>query len=177
MSMRRGTTVGLGFTRVWHHVDVSKETRSLGVLASQIAIALIGKHKPLVHPTEDAGDYVVVSNAQYLKVTGRKLQQKTYWSHTTRPGSGMATPMEKIVRDYGFKEVLRRAVSRMLPKNRYRKVRLDRLKVFEDADHPYSGNIIAFADEQGEVQKLLKESNERAVELAKYEEFIKSKDI
>lgn len=177
MSMRNGTSVGLGLTRVWHHVDVSKERRPLGVLASQIALALIGKNKPIVHPTEDAGDYVVVSNAQHLKVTGRKFTQKTYWSHTTRPGSGTATPMAKVVRDHGFSEVLRRAVSRMLPKNRYRKVRLERLKVFDGADHPYAGNIIAWADEQPRVAKLLAESQKRAEELAKFEEFLKSKKM
>lgn len=168
---------GLGFARVWHHVDLSNEQRTLGRLASQIAIALIGKHKPITHITEDAGDYVVVSNCQYLKVTGKKISDKTYWSHTTRPGSGMATPMDKIIRDYGYGEVLRRAVSRMLPKNRYRKERLARLKVFDGAQHPYQQNIIAWADEYPQVEKALEESITREKQLQEFNKLLQEKKL
>lgn len=168
---------GLGLTRVWHHVDLSKEERTLGRLASQIAIALIGKHKPLTHQTEDSGDYVVVSNCQHLKVTGRKLTDKTYWSHTFRPGSGKATPMEKIINDYGYGEILRRAVSRMLPKNRYRKDRLARLKVFDGSNHPYKNNIIAWADEYPQVEKTLQESIQRQKQLDEFNKILQSKKL
>ncbi|GMM27661.1 mitochondrial 54S ribosomal protein YmL23 [Martiniozyma asiatica (nom. inval.)] len=177
MSQVNGRFAALGLQRVWHHVDLSKETRTLGVVASQIALALIGKHKPIVHETEDAGDYVVVTNATHLKVTGRKLSQKTYWSHTFRPGSGEATPMDKIIRDLGHKEVIKRAVSRMLPKNRYRKVRLDRLKVFDGSENPYNGNVIAWADEQGSIEQLKLESEERKHKLLQFEKLLKEKDL
>lgn len=168
---------GLGLVRTWHHVDLSNEQRTLGRLASQIAIALIGKHKPITHQTEDSGDYVVVSNCQYLKVTGKKLSDKTYWSHTTRPGSGQATPMEKIVRDFGYSEVLRRAVSRMLPKNRYRKERLERLKVFDGSNHPYASNIIAWADQHSQVQKAVSDSIVRQKQLKEFNDILKAKTL
>lgn len=168
---------GLGLVRAWHHVDLSKDERTLGRLASSIAIALIGKHKPIVHETEDAGDYVVVSNCQYLKVTGRKLVEKTYWSHTTRPGSGKATPMEKVIDDYGYGEVVRRAVSRMLPKDRHRKARLQRLKVFDGSTHPYRGNIIAWADETPLVEKAILEAKVRNEQLSKFNELLKEKKL
>lgn len=168
---------GLGLARVWHHVDLSNEQRTLGRLASQIAITLIGKHKPITHITEDAGDYVVVSNCQHLKVTGKKLSDKTYWSHTFRPGSGKATPMEKIVNDYGYGEILRRAVSRMLPKNRYRKERLARLKVFDGSNHPYKHNIIAWADEHPQVVQILNQSVNREKQLEEFNNMMKSKKL
>jgi len=146
---------GQAFTRVWHHVDLSaaSEQRTLGRIASQIAVTLIGKHKPTTHETEDAGDYVVVSNCQYLKVTGRKLTDKTYWSHTMRPGSGKATPMEKVIDDYGYGEIIRRAVSKMLPKNKWRKQRLERLKVFDGSEHPYTA--VKINANKGEINRKL----------------------
>lgn len=164
-------------TRVWHHVDLSNEQRTLGRLASQIAITLIGKHKPLTHSTEDAGDYVVISNCQHLKITGRKLTDKTYWSHTTRPGSGKATTMEKIINDFGYGEIIKRAVSKMLPKNRYRKDRLARLKVFDGSDHPYKQNIIAWADQYPQVEKAIQESIIREKQLKEFNDILKVKKL
>ncbi|GME92444.1 unnamed protein product [Ambrosiozyma monospora] len=159
---------GLGFARVWHHIDLAEEPRTLGRLASQIAIVLIGKHKPIYHETQDIGDYVVVSNCQYLKTTGNKLTEKTYWSHTTRPGSGKATPMEVVIENHGWGEVLKRAVSKMLPKNNHRWARLDRLKVFDGSEHPYKQNLIAWADEAPKVQKRVEGLKERAKILEDY---------
>ncbi|ODV95054.1 hypothetical protein PACTADRAFT_3936 [Pachysolen tannophilus NRRL Y-2460] len=170
MSSKVGNTA-LSFARVWHHVDVAEDPRTLGRLASQIAITLMGKHKPIYHATQDTGDYVVVSNCSHLKYTGNKLTEKTYWKHTGRPGSGKAVPMAKIAADQGFGEVLKKAVSRMLPKNKLRTPRLERLKVFDGSDHPYKQNIIAFADQKPQVDeklakldhntKILKEFNAR----------------
>lgn len=168
---------GLGLVRVWHHVDLAKEQRTLGRLASQIAIALIGKHKPITHATEDAGDYVVISNCQHLKVTGKKLTDKTYWSHTTRPGSGVATPMEKVISDFGYGEIVRRAVSKMLPKDRRRKERLARLKVFDGSTHPYTANVIAWADEANTVESAIVESIAREKQLAEFNKLMQSKKL
>ncbi|ODV87512.1 hypothetical protein CANARDRAFT_26911 [[Candida] arabinofermentans NRRL YB-2248] len=168
MSNKIGKT-GLGFARVWHHVDLSEDTRTLGRLASQIAITLIGKHKPILHETQDVGDYVVVSNAQFLRTTGRKMDQKYYWSHTTRPGSGKATLMKKVIDDLGYGEIIKRAVSKMLPKNKHRWSRLDRLKVFDGSDHPYKQNLIAWADEQPLVQKRIQELDNRKKIMKDYE--------
>lgn len=63
MSQKVGHT-GLAFARMWHHVDISKDKRTLGRVASQVALALMGKHKPVYHPSADCGDYVVVTNCQ-----------------------------------------------------------------------------------------------------------------
>lgn len=151
MSQRIGTSV-VALTRVWHHVDVASDPRTLGRLASNIAITLQGKHKPTFSPNRDHGDYVVVTNCSHLKITGNKLKDKTYWSHTTRPGSLNLIPMERMIQNKGYGEVLRRAVKGMIPKNKLRLVRMDRLKVYDGDEHPYKQNLIAFADETNEVK-------------------------
>ncbi|CCE63301.1 hypothetical protein TPHA_0E02090 [Tetrapisispora phaffii CBS 4417] len=151
MSQKIGHSA-LAFGRLWHHVNVAQEERTLGRLASSIAIALIGKHKPVYHPSEDCGDYVVVTNCQLLKVTGKKMSQKNYWSHSGKPGHLKLVPMEKLIADKGTKEVLKKAVSGMLPKNRLRKIRLERLKIFDGSEHPYKNNIMAFAKEQSQIK-------------------------
>lgn len=156
MSQKIGHS-GLAFARLWHHVDVAKDTRTLGRLATAIATTLIGKHKPVYHPTQDCGDYVVVTNCRNLKITGNKFEQRKYWSHTGRPGSLTLTPMNVIAKRKGYGELLRRAVSGMLPKNRLRKIRLERLKVFDDEENPYNNNITAFASQQPAVQQRLKQ--------------------
>ncbi|CCE89692.1 mitochondrial 54S ribosomal protein uL13m TDEL_0A03600 [Torulaspora delbrueckii] len=156
MSQKVGHS-SLAFARLWHHVDLARDKRTLGRLASAIAITLIGKHKPVYHQSQDCGDYVVVSNCQRLRVTGKKLEQKTYWSHSSKPGHLKLRTMEKVVADKGFGEILKKAVSGMLPKNKLRKPRLERLKVFDGADHPYKQNITAFVYDQPYVQSKLKQ--------------------
>lgn len=160
---------GLGFARVWHHIDLAEDKRTLGRLASQIAITLIGKQKPVGHPTQDIGDYVVVSNCRYLKVTGHKLTDKTYWHHTTRPGTGKMISMEKVVQDFGYGEIIRRAVSRMLPKDSHRRRRLHRLKLYDGSQTPYDQNIIAWADQRPIVEKRLKDLEKRQQVMNAYE--------
>ncbi|CAH6723523.1 54S ribosomal protein L23, mitochondrial [[Candida] jaroonii] len=154
MSQRIGQSA-IALTRVWHHVDVAGDSRTLGRLASSIAIALQGKHKPTFSSNRDHGDYVVVTNCSHLKVTGNKLKDKTYWSHTTRPGSLNLIPMERMIENKGYGEVLKRAVKGMIPKNKLRLARMDRLKVFDGDEHPYKQNLIAFADEAKDVQQKL----------------------
>ncbi len=160
MSQKIGHS-GLSLARLWHHVDVSKDERTLGRLATSIATTLIGKNKPVYHPTQDCGDYVVVTNCRNLKITGKKFEQKTYWSHTGRPGSLKLTPMNVVAERKGYGELLRRAVSGMLPKNKLRKIRLERLKVFDGEENPYKNNITAFADQQPEVLKKLEDLNNK----------------
>ncbi|CCH43699.1 50S ribosomal protein L13 [Wickerhamomyces ciferrii] len=143
--------------RLWHHVDVAKDNRSLGRLASQIAITLMGKHKPIYDPSYDVGDYVVVTNCKDLKITGNKLKDKLYWRHSGKIGQLKLTPMDKVIHDKGYGEVLRKAVSGMLPKTKLRKARLERLKVFDGSEHPYKQNIFAVHDQQPEARKKLLE--------------------
>lgn len=88
----------------------------------------MGKHKPIFDPSTDCGDYVVATNCAHLHTTGKKMQRKKYYRHTTRPGSLQEITMERLMEKWGGAEILRRAVSGMLPKNRLRKERLARLK-------------------------------------------------
>jgi large subunit ribosomal protein L13 len=118
----------LAFARQWHHVDLATSPLTLGRVASRIAVALMGKHKPTFDPSTDCGDYVVATACARLKTTGRKMQQKLYYSHSTRPGSLKSMSMERLMEKWGGAEVLRRAVRGMLPKNRLRATRLARLK-------------------------------------------------
>ncbi|CRG86773.1 54S ribosomal protein L23, mitochondrial [Talaromyces islandicus] len=138
-------TVGrtrLAYSRTWHHIDVGSDSRSLGRLASSIAVFLMGKHKPIWDPSTDCGDYVVAVGCRDIHTTGKKRYQKKYYTHNTRPGSLKSMTMDKMFEKWGGGEVLRRAVRGMLPKNRLRDKRLDRLKTFEGLDHPYKKNII-----------------------------------
>ncbi|KAL4998019.1 ribosomal protein L13-domain-containing protein [Aspergillus recurvatus] len=138
-------TVGktrLAYSRAWHLVDVGTDGRSLGRLASSIALILMGKNKPIYDPSTDCGDYVVAIGCHDLHTTGKKRFQKKYYTHTTRPGSLRSMTMDKMFEKWGGGEVLRRAVRGMLPKNRLRDKRLARLKTFEGLEHPYKDNIV-----------------------------------
>ncbi|KYK56661.1 ribosomal protein L13 [Drechmeria coniospora] len=145
----------LAYSRVWHQVSASLPHHSLstqssvtppslGRLASRIAILLMGKHKPIFDPSTDCGDYVVVTNCAALHTTGNKKWRKMYYRHTTRPGSLKALTMDALIEKQGGSEILRKAVSGMLPKNRLRDKRLARLKAFEGDSHPYKQNLIRF---------------------------------
>lgn len=167
MSQRIGNAT-TALTRVWHHVDVASDSRTLGRLAASIALTLQGKHKPTFSPNRDHGDYVVVTNCAHLKVTGNKLQDKTYWSHTSRPGSLKLVPMERMIANKGYGDILKRAVKGMIPKNKLRLARMDRLKVFDGDAHPYKENLIGFADETSELKERiaqLKAKEEHMAEL------------
>ncbi|KAJ3553655.1 hypothetical protein NM688_g3490 [Phlebia brevispora] len=130
MSQAIGRTA-LAYARVWHHVDASD--RVLGKLAERIATVLMGKHKPIYDPSVDCGDYVVVSNARKVKVTGKKAQQIVYRHHTMYPGGLKEIPYKQMM-EKKPDEIIRQAVSGMLPKNKLRDRRLERLRIFEDED-------------------------------------------
>ena len=102
----------------------------------------MGKHKPIFDPSTDCGDYVVAIDCANLHTTGKKRFQKLYRTHTTRPGSLKELSMDRMMAKWGGGEVLRKAVSGMLPKNRLRKERLARLKTFEGRAHPYRQNLL-----------------------------------
>ncbi|KAJ9502296.1 54S ribosomal protein L23, mitochondrial [Exophiala xenobiotica] len=144
MSQTLGKT-RLAYSRTWHYIDVGSDTRSLGRVATSIATFLMGKHKPIWDPSTDCGDYVVAVGCHDLHVTGKKREQKQYYTHNTRPGSLKQMSMERMIEKWGGGEVLKKAVRGMLPKNRLRDKRLARLKVFEGTAHPYKQNIVRFA--------------------------------
>lgn len=136
---------------------MAKETQTLGRLATSIAVTLMGKHKPAYNRAVDSGDYVVVSNCHYLNVTGNKMDQKMYRRHSQRPGQLKETLMKDMLANKGGGDILRQAVSKMLPKNRLRKFRLERLKTFEDSENPYADNIVAYHDQVPDIKEFMKQ--------------------
>jgi large subunit ribosomal protein L13 len=112
-------------------VTLDASDQAVGRLASEIARILQGKHKPSYEPHEDNGDFVEVRNLAKIKVTGNKLEGKTYYRHTGYPGGLRRTAM-KTVMAKDPSEVLRRAVRNMLPNNRLRNDRMKRLSVHQD---------------------------------------------
>ncbi|KAJ2726571.1 54S ribosomal protein L23, mitochondrial [Coemansia sp. Benny D115] len=138
MSTAIGNTA-LAYARVWHLVDA--RGKILGRLSSQIAQTLMGKHKPIYDPSSDCGDYVVIINARHIEVSGRKREQKLYRHHTGFPGGLKEIAFDKL-QEKNPEKIIEKAVSGMLPKNKLRKVRLERLMIFPDAEHPYIENII-----------------------------------
>ncbi|KAJ2000630.1 54S ribosomal protein L23, mitochondrial [Coemansia sp. RSA 2322] len=138
MSTAIGNTA-LAYARVWHLVDARGQV--LGRLGTQIAQTLMGKHKPIYDPASDCGDYVVVVNAKHVAVTGRKRELKLYRHHTGFPGGLKEITMAQL-QQKNPEKIIEKAVSGMLPKNRLRKVRMERLLVFPDSEHPYVDNII-----------------------------------
>lgn len=121
--------------RTWWVVDA--EGKTLGRLASELAKVLRGKHKPYYQPDVDCGDFVIVLNAEKIKVTGKKLEQETYSFHTNHPG-GLKVRSLRWMLENKPEEVIRLAVKRMLPKNRLGHRMLKRLKVYRGDEHPHT---------------------------------------
>lgn len=117
-------------------VLVDAESKVLGRLASQIAIRLRGKHKPIFTPHADTGDFVVVINADKVSLTGSKLDQKLYYRHSGYMG-GLKKISAKRLLEKKPEEVLRLAVKRMLPKNSLGRRQLKKLKIYAGPDHPH----------------------------------------
>ena len=111
---------------------INAKNKVLGRLATRIALLLRGKHKPDFVPYKDMGDVVVVKNVSKMKITGRKMEQKKYYRHSGYMGGLKTTPLKKLFKEKPD-EVLRKAVSGMLPKNKLRSEQLKRLR-FEKAD-------------------------------------------
>lgn len=120
--------------REWFLVDAQNQI--LGRLASQIAHRLRGKHKPEFAPHMDNGDFIVVVNCEKIKVTGNKLQKKSYYHHTGYVGNLKSITLEKQLQQKP-EEVLRTAVRGMLPKNRLGRAMLKKLKIYAGAEHPH----------------------------------------
>ena len=120
--------------RKWHLVDASGKV--LGRLASQIAMCLRGKLKPEFTPHADAGDYVVVINAEQIKVTGAKTSSKKYYRHSQYPGGIKEMSFEKMIAKKP-EDVLKIAVKGMLPKNPLGRAMLSKLKIYAGNEHPH----------------------------------------
>ncbi len=120
----------------WHVVDAAGV--SLGRLASHVAQLIRGKHKPTYTPHMDGGDFVIVINASKVKLTGNKLDQKTYFKHTGYMGHESHTPARDLLAKHPDR-VIEKAVFGMLPKSSLAKQKLrTKLKVYGGAEHPHA---------------------------------------
>ncbi len=122
-------------TRKWHHIDATGQT--LGRLATQIAVLLMGKHKKTYTPHMDCGDFVVVTNAGKVKLTGNKLEQKVYFSHSGYAKGAKETPVKRVL-EKNPTRVLELAVKRMLDENKLRAPRMKRLRLFAGEEHSFT---------------------------------------
>ena len=120
--------------RRWWVVDAA--SMPLGRLASEVAILLRGKHKPMFAPHIDTGDFVVVVNASQIAVTSQKSQEKIYYRYSGYPGGLKAESFEAL-RNRRPEAVIERAVRGMLPKNRLGRQMIRKLKVYGGPQHPH----------------------------------------
>ncbi len=118
----------------WHLVDASGKT--LGRLATRVAILLRGKHKPIYTPHVDTGDFVVVINAEKVALTGNKWRDKVYIHHSGYPG-GLKSITAGKVREKKPERLVTMAVQGMLPKNKVGRKMLKKLKVYPGDSHPH----------------------------------------
>ena len=120
----------------WLLLDARDET--LGRLSSKIASILMGKNKAQYTPHNDLGDYVVVVNAEKIKVTGNKDIQKKYYKHTGYPG-GLKSSTFSEIKEKDPENLILKAVRGMLPKNKLSSSMISKLKVYEGDNHPHAG--------------------------------------
>ncbi len=138
--MKTYSTRASEIKREWHIFDASEQV--LGKLATQIAKLLMGKHKPIFCRHLDVGDYVVVINAEKVRVTGNKAKQKFYYRHSGYPGGLKSISLEKLMATQPTR-VVEYAVKGMLPHNRLQASMMKRLRVFAGDAHPYQGQVKA----------------------------------
>jgi large subunit ribosomal protein L13 len=120
--------------RRWYIVDA--EGKNLGRLAATIAETLRGKRSPFYTPHTDCGDFVVVINAEKIRVTGDKLNSKRYWRHSGYPGGIRSRTLAEMLEKQP-EEVIRKAVKGMMPRNSLARKQLLKLKVYAGPDHPH----------------------------------------
>ena len=121
--------------RNWYEIDA--EGKILGKLAAEIAVKLMGKHKVSYTPHVDGGDFVVVTNAEKIAVTGNKLLAKKYYRHSGYPGGLKTRSLEEMLAKQPT-EVIRKAVERMLPKNKLGSQMIGRLKIDVGNEHTHA---------------------------------------
>lgn len=119
----------------WYVVDATDKT--LGRLATVIANRLRGKHKAEFTPHVDTGDYIVVVNAEKVRVTGNKAQDKNYYHHTGYPGGIKSINFEKLV-DKAPERIIEAAVKGMMPKNKLSRAMMGKLKIYAGSGHPHT---------------------------------------
>ena len=119
-------------------IIIDAEGIVLGRLASKVAVILRGKHKPSFTPHADCGDYVIIINAEKIKLTGKKLDGKIYYWHTGHPGGIKSRTARQIIEGRFPDRVIRLAVKRMIPKGPLGNQQLSNMKVYAGTDHPHA---------------------------------------
>ena len=132
--MKTVSTKPADVTRDWYVVDA--EGKTLGRMATEIARRLRGKHKPEYTPHVDTGDYIIVVNAEKVRVTGNKAKDKMYYRHTGYPGGLRSISFEKMV-DHAPERTVEFAVKGMLPKGPLGRAMYAKLKVYAGTEHPH----------------------------------------
>ena len=127
----------------WYVVDA--ENKVLGRLASEIASRLRGKHKPTFSPFIDNGDFIVVTNAEKVQLTGNKLNDKKYYRHTGYIGGIKETSAKELLVKHPT-DLITKAVKGMLPKNKLGRAQFKKLKVYAGKDHPHAAQGPAVLD-------------------------------
>ncbi len=144
--MKTYSTKPSDIERQWHVIDASGKV--LGRLATQVAGLLMGKHKPIFTRNLDTGDFVVVINADKVRVTGNKARQKIYYRHSGYPGGLKAISLEKMMQTDPTR-VIEHAVKGMLPHNRLGASMMKKLRVYVGDTHPHQAQTKATSREEG----------------------------
>ncbi len=129
--------------RQWHHVNA--EGKILGRLAAEIAVRLRGKHKPTFSTFIDNGDFVIVTNADKIRLTGKKWDDKKYFRHTGYIGGIKELNAKELLEKHPT-DLLMKAVKGMLPKNKLGRQQLKKLKLYAGDDHPHAAQMPAELD-------------------------------
>lgn len=124
--------------RKWFVVDATNKV--LGRLSSRIAMLLEGKQKPIYAPHMDVGDFVIVVNAEKIKVTGKKREQKAYYRHSGHPGGIKRRSFTEQLQTNPT-EILRHAVRNMMPKNKMARYQQTKLKIYTGPEHPHEAQM------------------------------------
>lgn len=144
--------------RLWYHIDAKGMV--VGRLADKVSTLLQGKYKPVSNGSLDVGDYVVVTNVDKVQFTGKKWRQKLYRWHTGYPGGLKEVPAWRM-HERRPERVVEAAVSGMLPKNRLRKHRMRRLKLFSGEEHLHAAQIANSATLPAHLEVPIKEKKEK----------------
>src|SRR5215475_1135385 len=126
------------FEQGWYVIDATDQV--VGRLAVTIANILRGKHRPQYTPHEDTGEYVIVINAEKVKFTGKKWQQKTYSAYSHYPGGLKVQTAEEVLAKHP-ERILEAAVRRMVPRNRLGRKQMDKLKIYAGPNHPHQAQL------------------------------------
>lgn len=139
--MNRQTTLAKNHevTRAWVQIDATDKV--LGRLAAEVATILMGKNKATYTPHHDVGDFVVITNCEKVKLTGKKLDQKSHMTYSGHPGGHKSQTLRTILATHPDR-VIENAVKRMMPKNKIAVHQLTKLKIYAGAKHPHTAQAV-----------------------------------